>query len=72
MKRNKLKKNYSLGLCPSDKSAYSSNCTFFKLICLIAKALRRMTMLGFLIGATELEKSTLRRVQLRFSGLCVE
>jgi len=49
-------------------SAYSFDCTFFKLICLTANALRRTTMRGPLVGATEPEKRTLKRVQLRFLG----
>jgi hypothetical protein len=50
------------------KSAYSFDCTFFRLICLTAKALHRMTMRGLLVGATESEKHTLKRVQLRILG----
>ncbi len=56
--------------------AYPFNCTFFSFIYLTAKALRRITMHGFLVGATEPEKRTLnipffvndswcKRVQLR-------
>ena len=41
--------------------AYPFDCTFFTLIRLTAKALRRTTMCGFLVGATEREKSTLKR-----------
>jgi len=37
--------------------AYLFDCTFFRLICLTAKALRRITMRGFLVGATEPDKS---------------
>jgi hypothetical protein len=63
--------------------AYLFDCTFFRLIflqdvgkgrkqerrlCLTAKALHRITMRGFLVGATEPEKYTLKRVQLRISG----
>ena len=48
--------------------AYSFDCTFFRLICLTAKALLRMTMRGFLVGTTESKKRTLKRVQLRFLG----
>lgn len=46
--------------------AYSFDCTFFWPICLTAKALRSISMLGFLVGANEPEKCTLKRVQLRF------
>jgi len=48
--------------------AYPFDCTFFRPICLTAKALRRITMRGFLVGATEPEKRTLKRVQLRNLG----
>ncbi len=67
------------------KPAYSFDCTFFRLICLTAKVLRRIvaldscplatytpsmeiTMHDFLVGATEPEKYTLKRVQLRILG----
>jgi hypothetical protein len=50
------------------ESAYSFDYTFFRLICLTAKALHRMAMHGFLVGATEPEKRTLKRVQLRILG----
>jgi len=50
------------------ESAYSFDCTFFRSICLTAKALRRMTMRSFLVGASEPKKRTLKRVQLRFLG----
>lgn len=53
----------------SDEFAYSFYCTLFRLICLTAKALRRMAMRSFLVGATKPEKRTLNRVQLRISGL---
>lgn len=48
--------------------AYSFDCTFFRLICLTAKALQRITMRGFLVGATKPKKRTLKRVQLRILG----
>jgi len=62
-----------------DELAYSFYCTFIRLICLTAKALRRITMHGFLVGATEPNKRTLnvpffinnsgyKRVQLRILG----
>jgi hypothetical protein len=54
---------------PLGEYAYSFDCTFFRLICLTAKALRRITMRGFLVGATEPEIRTLKRVQLRILGL---
>ncbi len=50
------------------ESAYAFDCTFFRLICLTAKALRRITMRGFLVGATEPEKRTLKGFQLRILG----
>jgi hypothetical protein len=53
---------------PLGEYAYSLDCTFFRLICLTAKALHRMAMCGFLVGTTEPEKSTLKRVQLRVPG----
>jgi hypothetical protein len=56
------------GIYLLSESAYSFDCTFFRSICLTAKALRRITMCGFLIGATEPEKRTLKRVQLRIPG----
>jgi len=37
-------------------------------LCLTEKALRRMTMFGFLVDATETVKRTLKRVQLKFLG----
>ncbi len=57
-----------LGDHPFGESAYPFDCTFFRLICLTAKALRRTTMRGFLVGATKPEKRTLKRVQLRILG----
>lgn len=66
-----------------NKFTYAFNCTFFMLICLqdvgkgreqerklylTAKTLRRMTMRGFLVGANESKKHTLKRVQPRFPG----
>ncbi len=53
---------------PLDESAYAFDCTFFRLICLTAKALGKMTMRAFLVGATEPKKRTLKRVQLRVLG----
>ncbi len=53
---------------PLGDSAYPFDCTFFRLIYLTAKALRRTTMRGFLVGATEPEKCTLKQVQLRILG----
>ncbi len=53
---------------PLGEYAYTFDCTFFRLIDLTAKALRRMTMRAFLVGATEPKKRTLKRVQLRILG----
>ncbi len=50
------------------ESAYSFYCTFFRFICLTAKALRRITMRGFLVDATEPKEHTLKRIQLGFLG----
>jgi hypothetical protein len=55
-------------LHPMGESVYAFDCTFFRLFCLTAKALRRITMRDFLVGAIEPEKYTLIRVQLRFLG----
>ncbi len=44
---------------------YALDCTLFRLIFLTVKALRRITMRGFLVGATEPNKHTLKRVQLK-------
>ncbi len=62
-KRYSVSRSYLL-----DEPAYLFDCTFFRLICLTAKALRRVTMCGFLVGATEPEKHTLKRIQLRIQG----
>jgi hypothetical protein len=51
---------------PLGESVYAYDCTLFRLICLKAKALHRMTMRGFLVGAIEPDKRTLKRVQLRY------
>ncbi len=64
----KIGSNCVLGDYLLGESAYPFDCTFFRLICLTAKALRRTTMRGFLVGATEPEKRTLKRVQLRILG----
>lgn len=48
--------------------AYPFDCTLFRLICLTVKVLRRITMRDFLVGATEPEKRTLKRVQLKNLG----
>ena len=42
----KLASYQILALHPLRESAYTFDCTFFMLICLTAKALRRMTMFG--------------------------
>ena len=57
-----------LGIQLLSEFAYSFDCTFYRPICLTAKALRRMTMHGFLVGATEPVKRTLKRDQLRILG----
>ena len=82
-----------LGDYPLGESAYPFDCTFFRLICLTAKARKlgvRLDLLywiyctllrvkhnkpsltpnfrRFLVGATEPEKGTLKRVQLRILG----
>jgi len=44
-------------LLDESEFAYAFDCTFFRLICLTAKTLRRITMRGFLVGTTELDKS---------------
>ncbi len=69
---------------PLGKSAYVFDCTFFRLICLTVKTLRRIAMRGFLVDArlprpcsrslpeslqaTGPKKRTLKHVQLRFPG----
>ncbi len=58
-----------LGIHPLCESVYPFDCTFFRLICLTAKALRRITIRGFIVGANEPEKRTLIRIQLRILGL---
>ncbi len=57
-----------LGEHPLGSYAYSFDRTFFRLIYLTAKAIHSTTMHGFLVGATEPEKRTLKRVQLRILG----
>ncbi len=57
-----------LGTYPLGEIAYPFDCTFFRPICLTAKALHSTTMRGFLVDATEPEKRTLKRVQLRVPG----
>jgi hypothetical protein len=67
---NSKLKTYSimLGSYLLGELAYSPDCTFFRLICLTAKALRRITMCGFLVGATAPKKRTLKQVQLKLLG----
>ena len=48
---------------------YLFDCTFFRFIYLTAKALHSVTMCDFLVGVTESEKRTLKRVQLMILGL---
>lgn len=57
-----------LVLHPLNELAYTFDHTFFRLICLTAKTLRRITMLDFLVGAIEPENRALKRVQLWFLG----
>lgn len=71
MMRDKPRPYRFLGFHLASVSAYSFDCTFFRLSCLTAKALRRTTMRGSLVGAAKPEKSTLKQVQLRFLGLIV-
>ena len=56
-------------IIPFWKFTYLHDYTFFSSICLTAKALRRITMRGFLAGATESEKRILKQVQLIFLDL---
>jgi hypothetical protein len=60
--------NNAFGFQSLAEFVYSFDCTFFRFICLTAKASRRITMLGFLVGATEPKKYTFKRVQLRNLG----
>jgi len=64
----KLARYSLLGDHPLGEFAYSFNCTFFRVICLTANALRSMAMRGLLVGATDPEKCTLKRIQLRILG----
>ncbi len=57
-----------ISIHPLGEAAYPFDCTLFRLIGLTAKALRRITMNGFLVGANEPKKRTLKRVQLRILG----
>ncbi len=69
MMRYKSRPYHFLGFHLVGESAYLFDYTFFRLSCLTAKALRRTTMRGFVVGTTEPKKRTLKRVQLRFLGL---
>ena len=62
MMRNKFVTYSKLVLQPQCEHAYAFDCTIIRLICLTAKALRRMTMRGFLVGTTEPDNHTLKRV----------
>ncbi len=53
---------------PLGEIAYAFDCTLLRRIDLTTKALRRMTMSGLSVGATEPKKCTLKRVQLRMLG----
>jgi len=57
---NKLTSYIILTHYSLSESVYAYDCTFFKPICLSAKTLRRITMCGFLVGATEPDKCTLK------------
>ncbi len=48
---SKIDRHTMLGNHTLGESAYPFDCTFFRLICLTAKVLRRMTMCDFLVGA---------------------
>ncbi len=61
-----------ISIHPLSEFAYAFDCVFFRLIDLTAKALHRMTMNGFLLGATKPKKHTLKRVQLRILVLIIE
>ena len=52
----------------SNESVYTFNSSPVSLLCLTAKALRRLTMRGFLVGANKTDRQTLKRVQPRFPG----
>ncbi len=69
MMRKKFVSYNKLALQLQCENTYAFDCIIFRLSCLTAKALRRMTMRGFLVGATEPENHTLKRVQLRLLGL---
>ncbi len=56
------------GVHPLGEYAYTFDCTFFRLTCLTAKALGRITMRAFPVGAIEPKKRTLKSVQLRIPG----
>ncbi len=54
---------------PLGEYANAFDYTLFRLIGLTAKAIRRITLSGFLVGTNEPKKRTLKRVQLRILGL---
>ncbi len=58
-----------LAIHPLSKRAYPPIALFLWLIYLTAKALRRITMRAFLVGAIEPKKCILKLVQLRILGL---
>lgn len=60
--------NNAFGIQSLTEFVYSFDCTFFRFTCLTAKASRRITMHGFLVGATKPKKCTLKCVQLRNLG----
>jgi len=62
--------DYSMFCLQSQREfAYTVDCTIIRLSCLTAKALRRITMRSFLVGATESNNHTLKGVQLSLLGL---
>lgn len=65
---SKIEHDFLTGNQQTSVFAYSFDCTFFRLICLTAKALHRMTMCGFLVYENEPEKRTLKRVQQKAPG----
>ncbi len=58
-----------ISIHPLSEFAYAFDCTFFRLIDLTAKALHRMTMNGFLVGATKPKKHTLKQIVVTVSAV---
>jgi hypothetical protein len=78
--RNKFVTYSKFNLQLQYETVCAFDCTIIRLICLTAKALRKMAMRGFLVGTTEPDNHTLnmpffvndsryKRVQLRLLGL---